>query len=737
MKNRFIKKSNLKCLILFIVAMCINTGGLRAESFAPVNGVTITIHNGTILEALKAIESQSDYSFVYDANDANLTKKVTINANDKNLQEVLDSLFGSNEYGYRIVDNRHIALFRKTAVKQQANVPIQGIVTDESGQTIIGASVVEAGTTNGTVTGMDGSFSLRVAENAILNVSYVGFITQAVGVRGKSSLTVVLREDTKSIEEVVVVGYGTARKTDISGAIASADARLIQEIPAVDASAALQGRMPGIEILQTGTAPGSDMQIRVRGERSLSADNNPLIVVDGIPFNGSLSDISPNDIKSIDILKDASSTAIYGSRGANGVILITTNRGTTGQAPTVNYSGYYGVKNVLKRYDTYSGPEFVAFHDASLKGPTYPYSALQQEVIASGNYTDWQDLFYQPGHVTNHELSVRSGSQRGAYSFSGGYFNETAVVPLQEYTRFTLRTTIDQEIGKFLKVGLTSNTTFGVGDNLSYSPMGDILTNMTPISPSHNADGSIATFPLDGTIDATFVNPLYTLVTENARAEQSKRIATFNALYGEVKLYADLMYRINVGLSYSQENYGLFSNGADYPGNPPSVSSATVRNTQWQQWTIENLLYYNKVFAQKHRLNATAMFSAEQSQYQRSSMQATDIAADYLLYYNLSMANGEKNINSGTTNQNFWQRGLQSLMARVQYSYDDRYMLTATFRSDGSSVLSPGKKWHSYPAFSLGWNINSEAFLKDVESISQLKLRLGYGQTSNQAVSPY
>ncbi|MDR1602947.1 MAG: TonB-dependent receptor [Tannerella sp.] len=614
---------------------------------------------------------------------------------------------------------------------------VTGVVKDALGETIIGASILEVGTTNGTVTDMDGSFSLRVAENATLNISYVGFMTQAVSVRGKTALTITLEEDTQSLEEVVVVGYGTARKADISGAIASADARIIQEIPAVDASAALQGRMPGIEILQTGTAPGSAMQIRIRGERSLSADNNPLIVLDGIPFNGSLSDISPNDIKTIDILKDASSTAIYGSRGANGVILITTNRGSLGQTPAVNYSGYYGVKNVLKRYNAYSGPEFVAFHDASLKAGTYPYSVLQQEVIASGNYTDWQDLFYQPGHVTNHELSVSSGSQRGAYSFSGGYFNETAVVPLQEYTRFTLRTTVDQEIGKYVKVGLTTNTTFGVGDNLGWSPMGDILTNMTPISPSHNADGSIVTFPLDGTIDATFTNPLYTLVTENARAEQSKRIASFNSLYGEVKLYDGLTYRFNVGLSYSQENYGLFSNGADYPGNPPSVSSATVRNTQWQQWTVENLLYYNKVLAEKHRLNATAMYSAEQSQFQRSSMQATDIAADYLLYYNLSMANGEKNINSGTSNQNYWQRGLQSLMARVQYSYDDRYMLTATFRSDGSSVLSPGKKWHSYPAFSLGWNANREAFMKDIESISQLKLRLGYGQTSNQAVSPY
>jgi TonB-linked SusC/RagA family outer membrane protein len=612
---------------------------------------------------------------------------------------------------------------------------ITGVVKDASGETVIGASVLETGTTNGTVTGMDGDFTLTVGSQSSLTVSYMGYLTQVVSVGGKTQFNVTLIEDTQALDEVVVIGYGTAKKTDISGSIVSTDARTIGEVPALNASTALQGRLPGIEMSQTSTRPGATMQIRIRGERSLtSSANEPLVVVDGIPFSGSLNDISPNDIKNIDILKDASATAIYGSRGANGVILVTTTRGNAGGAPTITYNGYYGIKNVSKKYPIYDGEEYQAFHDAStrVQAGSYGYTELQKAVIASGNYVDWQDLIYQSAHTTSHDITVSSGSNKGAYSFSGGYYNENAVIPLQEYTRYSLRTTVDQEIGSRVKVGLTSQNSYGVTDGEGYSPMYSILAGISPISPAYNEDGSFRLFPLEGHIDGTSVNPLYSIMTENARAERRKRLSTFNALYGEVKIIDGLTYRINLGLSYSQENYGSFS---AVPAGAPGVSSATVQNRNQTNWAVENLIYYNKILAQKHRLSFTAMFSAEETEYNQSQMQAADLAANYLTYYNLGLANGEKNITA--SNQSYWKRGLESLMARAQYTYDDRYMLTATFRSDGSSVLSPGYQWHNYPAFSAGWNIYREGFMSDITAISQLKLRLGYGQTSNQAIAPY
>jgi TonB-linked SusC/RagA family outer membrane protein len=609
---------------------------------------------------------------------------------------------------------------------------VSGVVKDATGEPIIGASVLEKGTVNGIITDLNGRFSLQVARNAILEISYVGYTSQAFPVQNRTRIDIVLEEDLKTIDEVVVIGYGTARKSDIAGAIASVDSKTIQEVPAISVAAALQGRIPGIDISSTTSNVGGEMRIRVRGERSLTADNNPLIVVDGIPFNGSLNDISPNDIKDIQVLKDASSTAIYGSRGANGVILISTNRGQEGQTATISYNGYYGVKNVLKKYDMYTGPEWVEFLDNSLKKDAYPMSLKQQAVVASGNFTDWQDLLYQPGYVTNHEVSARAGNSKGAYSLSLGYTDETAIVPIQSFTRYTLRTTIDQSIGSHVKIGLSSNNSFGI--TAGYNPMGELF-NLTAVSPAYNADGSVDHFPLDGTIEYSFGNPLYYVKGENVRDEKTKRLSSFNSIYGEVKIIEGLTYRINLGLSFNHENYGYFQNGADYPGNPPAVSTATARNTDRQQWTIENVVNYNKIFAEKHRFTATALYSAEQSEFLRQQMDATDIAADYALYYNLGLGLGDRTINP--SQQRYNKRGLLSYMGRIQYTYDDKYLLTATLRSDAASVLAPGHKWHTYPAFNVGWNINRESFLKDIESITQLKLRFGYGQTSNQSVSPY
>jgi TonB-linked SusC/RagA family outer membrane protein len=612
-------------------------------------------------------------------------------------------------------------------------VSVSGKVTDSSGVPLPGVMVVVKGTTTGIITDANGSYSLPgIPADAMLVFSFVGMKTREIEVAGKTVINVRMIEKAIEIEEVVAVGYGTMKKLDVSGSIASANAEILQEVPSPNATQALQGRLPGIEISQTSTRPGGTMRIRIRGERSLNASNDPLIVMDGIPFAGSINDISPNDIKSINILKDASSTAIYGSRGANGVILITTFRGMANREPSISYNGYYGVKTVAKKYEVYDGEEFQAFRHATLN-PAYKdnYTVLEQASITSGEYTDWQDLIYSNSMVTNHDVSVSTGTSKGAYSFGGGYYNETAVLPGQEYTRYSLRTTIDQEIGKFIKVGLTSQNSYAITDGDSAAMMNNIIA-MSPLMPAYNDDGSIREIPTEGWVD-TYYNPLL-LEKSELWQEKRKRFATFNSFFGEIKFTDFLKYRINLGLSYCEEDYGRFY-ASNTPFNNGSVSSARVRNTHNTVWTVENLLYFDKIIAEKHRLNVTAMYSAEETEYKRTQTDVDDLPADFIYYYNPGLANGDKTIDANE--QKYYKRGLLSYMARAQYAYDDRYLLTLTLRADGASVLSPGRQWHSYPAVSAGWNIYREPFLQNVKAISQLKLRVGYGQTSNQSIDPY
>jgi len=611
-------------------------------------------------------------------------------------------------------------------------ITVKGVVKDFSGEPVIGASVLETGTTNGTITDIRGEFLLKVSSKGQLTISFIGYQSQSVNVANKTSFSIILKDDNKVLEEVVVVGYGTMKKLDVSGSIVSTNSKVIQEVPSTNVAAALQGRLPGIEMSQTSTRPGATMQIRIRGERSLNASNDPLIVVDGIPFGGSINDIAPNDIKNIDILKDASATAIYGSRGANGVILVTTFRGKAASEPSVSYSGYYGIKTVAKKYEVYNGDEFQAFKHATVNSAYKDqYTPLEQNMIAAGKETDWQDLMYKNAMVTNHDISISSGNEKGSYSFGGGFYKETTVLPGQDYIRYSLRTTIDQEIGKYIKVGLSSQNSYGITDGESASVMNNIIT-LSPLMPAYNDDGSIRKVPTEGHVD-TYYNPLL-LNNEDLWSEQRKRFSTFNSVYGEIKFTPELRYRLNLGLSYYQENYGNFY-GSDTPFKSGGVSSATVQNRHFTSWTAENLLYYDKTFAEKHRINATFMYSAEQSEFSQSQMDADDLTADYSLWYNLGLSDGAKTISQ--SNQNYYKRGLVSVMARVLYAYEDRYTLTATYRRDGASVLAPGHKWHDYTAFSGGWNINNESFLRDVKAISQLKIRLGYGQTSNQAINPY
>lgn len=621
-----------------------------------------------------------------------------------------------------------LLLLSETLFAQQ--ITVKGKVLNESGQPVQKASVLQKGSSTGVATDDNGDFQISVPENATLVISAVDFLTQEIKTAGKTSISVKLINTRKDLGEIVVVGYGTQRKEAVTGSVASINGDKMREIPSPNITQALQGRLAGVEMSQTSTRPGATMQIRIRGTRSLSADNNPLIVLDGIPFIGSLADLNPNDIKSVEVLKDASATAIYGSRGANGVILVTTDKGIKNRKPRIAYTSYMGAQNVFAKYPMMNGPQFVA-----LRAAAGQYNNGQDE--ADSINTDWQDLFYRTGIVTDHNISLSGGSETGTYNFGGGYYLNQGVIPTQQYKRYSLRGSLDQQVGKNFRFGFTSNTNFNQSDGNQVGLYSTL--SMSPISSPFNADGTTKR-SIRMILDNQYV---YTKDVVNRLKDNSQWInetrgfASYNTIYGEVKapFITGLKYRVNVGLDFIQTNGGAYTGSGVGDGlNPNTVSSASVDNRNTYHWTIENLLSYDRTFG-KHTVNAVALYSAEQNKYNRSNMAAVDIPADAFQFYNLGQAGGQLTINPDNQDYQLW--GLKSAMGRLMYSYDNRYMISATLRTDGSSRLAPGYKWHTYPAVSIGWNIARESFMKSVTAINSLKLRAGYGQTSNQAINTY
>ena len=606
---------------------------------------------------------------------------------------------------------------------------VHGVVTDSTGGPISGASVKNSETGKGTFTDAKGQFSIQAAKGQELEISYIGFQPQKVIYNGQSDITVTLMAKTDaSLQDIVVIGYGTQRKEAVTGSVSSISGTSLREVPSSNVSDALQGRLPGVQISQTSSQPGAAMQIHIRGTRSLTASNDPLIVLDGIPFAGSISDIDANSIKSLDILKDASATAIYGSRGANGVILITTYKGIAGQKARISINSYYGIKKVFSEYPMMNGPEFIALRKAAGQ---YNNGTDEKDSIN----TDWQKLFYRTAHMTSQDVNVSGGTDRGSYNFGASYYKDEAVIPTQQYKRFSLHGSVDQKIGKYFRVGFSTNNNFNITQGTQVGTYG--ILSMSPLASPYNSDGSMKRtikMPLDESWVYTR-NSIESL--KDTWLSQTKAYGSYNSLYGEVKVpwVEGLKYRINVGLNYRSSNGGNYTGEGINSSNETTPSTASITNALTTDWTIENLLTYDRTFKNKHQLNVVALYSTAQNKYNSSNVVAKDIPADAFQFYNLGQAAGE--ITVDPANQSYQVSGLMSWMGRAMYSYDNRYMITATLRSDASSRLAKGHQWHTYPAVSAGWNIANESFMKNVSTINSLKLRVGYGQTSNQSIAPY
>ncbi|GAB2779988.1 TonB-dependent receptor [Hymenobacter latericoloratus] len=626
------------------------------------------------------------------------------------------------------------ALLAPTQVQAQTARTITGRVTDQAtGEGIPGVTVLVKGTSAGASTGTDGSFTVQApAGGTTLVFSAIGYVSVERPIGSNTTFNVTLSTDAKALSEVVVVGYGVQKKSQVTGAISSVDEKSLRDVPVANIGQALQGRAAGVNISSASSSPGQNPVIRIRGNRSFAGSNDPLLVVDGVPFDGNLNDLNPDDITSLEVLKDASSTAIYGARGANGVILITTKRGKTG-APRATYNGYYGTKRAIGYFDLQDGQEYYNFRRQAylangIANPDNTPGFLTDDEkanLAAGRTTDYQDLLFQNGHIQNHSLGLSGGTEQTQYSASLGYYDETGIVPVQRLQRYSLRATLDQQIGKRVKIGLNTLNSFTDQDDPGLNIINGILTG-SPLASPYDANGNPVLFP---NTDTALGNPL-AFYTEDAHLDKRRRIRTFNSLYGQVNILKGLDYRLNIGLDGRSENNDSFF-ASQTPARGGGQNAASRSQNLAFNLLAENILTYNRTFAEKHDMNLTALYSAQEYRAEGFNAGSQNLPTNYQLTNNLGAGTPTA---PGSYQSQF---DIISYMGRANYSYDNRYSATVTVRVDGSSRLAPGNKYKAFPSAAVAWNIANESFLSSQSWLNALKLRASLGRVGSTAVNPY
>lgn len=630
---------------------------------------------------------------------------------------------------------------------QQANKIISGTIEDSSGP-LIGVTVLLKGKKQATMTDLEGKFSLEASVGDIIEISYIGYRKQEVSVKNnQDSYTIKLEEDSHLLQDVMVVGYGVQKKSDVTGAMVNVSEKTLRETPVANVASALQGIAAGVDVQMDGgsTHPGAVPTIRIRGERSIGGRNDALIVLDGIPFSGNLNDINNDDIQSISILKDASSTAIYGSRGANGVILITTKKGAKSTLK-ISYSGYYGITTAIKDYKLMNSEQFIrlkqwAFYNANsdkYTGPDDPEIMKLNRVFTdqsemdgyySGNNTDWQDLIYQNGMTTNHQISINGGGDRTTYNGSVGYYKGENNFKAHTFERMTAKLSLDSQVSKAVKIGLSSLTGYILNNGANNNPMDQAL-RASPFATPYDAEG-ILTKELAGSGGQVW-NPVLDL-QPGAVVDKRRSLSTFNVGYVDIALPYGLSYKFNAGLQLKYETLGQFE-GSLTTKRKASQNRSYSDHYLGLEYTIENILNWNKTIAKDHNFFLTGLYSLQERQRDGNSIEAYNYFNDNVEFYNPSpeLALG-KTVGGG----GFEKWRIMSFMGRLNYNFKEKYLLTATIRTDGSSRLAEGNKWHSFPSVALGWNIMREDFMTNQKVLSNLKLRLSWGNVGSTAVDPY
>jgi len=612
----------------------------------------------------------------------------------------------------------------------QNSVKITGRVVDVQGEPVIGATVMEKGTTNGIITDVDGNFTLNVSPNRKLQVSYVGYQTQEITIGSNRTLRITLKEDSELLDEVVVVGYGTMKKSDLTGAISSVSTETLVRGGNANAIGALQGSVAGVSILKSNNKPGGGYDIKIRGVSSISGSSAPLVVIDGIP-GASLDNINPDDIEKIDILKDASSTAIYGSRATNGVVMVTTKKGSLGD-PKISYSGYAGFRNYTHVPEMMSGDEYVQLAMENARAlNNNNYKTLEEiftdpselKAAKDRNYYDWVDAITSPAFMTSHTISATGGTEKAKYTLGGGYYFEDGMQFPQEFSRYNMRAAVDLKANDYLSFGGSLYMTHSVRDTGNSSLMVDALRMRPTQHPYSLVTGEeIWKYTSNG-----MFNPL---ITNQNEFNKTKKLNILSNVYVKLTPVKGLELTSSFASNMTNDQIGQYR-GVWTKALQGTAKGATnlLDKNNYTNWVWDNIVRYSwehKI----HKIDFTGVYSLQQNQDEKMRGASKDLPFNSL-WYNLQ--GGEMT----SMTSSYVQSNLMSFLGRINYTLADKYMLTASLRYDGSSKLADGNKWSLFPSVAVAWRLKEEAFMQSVDWLSNLKLRLSYGQTGNDTVSPY
>lgn len=720
---------------LIIVLTCLFTFQSFAGKLYSQEKISLNLENASLKKVFKVIESQSSFRFVYKDTDLSLCDKVSIKVQDQPVENVVNRILENTPLVYKVVGQNLVVIAddkkeEKTAVADE--ITITGRVVNAAGQPLYKVSVVEKGSTNGTVTNEDGTFSIKVSgKNATLVISYVGYKAIEMPLNGRSSIAATLEEDKKAIDEVVVVGYGAKKRSDITGAVNSVPKQRLSQLPVTNLLHAVEGAVAGVSITQTSSVPGSSAAVLVRGQNSITSGTGPYIVVDGIPFSktgGVTNDINPNDIAAIEILKDASATAIYGVNGANGVILITTKRGTTGK-PVIRYNGYTGLDNIAHMMQPLSPEGYVKKYADWFRqvNPTQTQTNVLPNLYEINNYkagntVDWVKEATQQGKIQDHNISVSGGTSNMHYYLSGEYLKQQGPVKGYQYHRTSLRTNLDVNVTDYLTVGTSlsyANNNYDGGRVNFY-----LAAAMSPYGTEYTPTGTYETYPMNP--ELLYENPMLGLNTD--RTDRSNNL-TGNG-FAELKfngVLKGLKFRFNSGYTYVTTRLGSYK-GRDANS---TIGAASASSSETNNWVAENILTYEKNVG-VHHIDFTGLYSAQQRNYFTAGTTATGFINDELSFNRLE---------AGATQTATSYRDKYSLvsqMGRINYGYNSKYLLTLTARRDGSSVMGANTdKYGVFRSFAMAWNAGKEKFLQNITFINSLKLRTSYGLAGNEGIPVY
>lgn len=676
----------------------------------------------TLVDIFDQIESQTDFNFVYE-NALRKDDVLNIDLGKSNVEAVLEEISRKSNLVFKQI-NHTITVADKTPEDHSGEVAdvmkiITGTIVDENGSPIPGATILVEGTSIGTATDLDGNFSIDAPSGAVLLVSFIGYESLRVEVGNQTKLNITLSEDESALEEFVVVGYGSVERREITGSIASIGRQDIVSEPTYSFESLLQGRAAGVDVVADSYRPGAGATVRIRGARSLVAGNDPLIVMDGIPIAGNLMDINPSDIESIEILKDASATAIYGSRGSNGVILITTRRGYSG-GTQIEYSAFAGIQNIANKVDLMDAATFTEMQrDAARQQGSYTtdedlFLDWELEGIQNGVDTDWQEEAFKTGFQQNHQLSVRGGTEDTKYAISGTYLDHKSIVSNNDFSRFVGRLNLDQEVSERFRAGVSAQVT--TSEEYRGGDFGSIILR-SPLDWPERAEGALSSEFAVGESFPTLA------LDRDLYIDRRDRTRIITNVYAEADIIEGLSYRFNFAPDLTYYDRGTHT---------WQTSTASVANSKTSNILYENIVNYSKDIGTAHKIRATGLYSVQNFRETGSGVSVRGLPFEQQRYHNIGTA---EETTSRSSYLSEW--ALESYMLRLNYSMKDKYIVTMTGRVDGSSRLAEGNKYGLFPSMALAWLLDKEDFMSNNSIFDELKLRASYGDVGNTGIDPY